>query len=51
MKTVLAMSFMIAFYTGERLSGMNKICFYDGLGSTYTINVASYALCPLSINI
>lgn len=35
---------------GERVSGMNKICFYDCLGSTQTLNRSSVALCPLSIN-
>ena len=34
--------------TGERTSGMNKICYYDVLGNTHTLNVKSYELCPLS---
>ena len=41
----------MAFYTGEYISGMNKVCLYDYLGSTYTRNVKSYALCPMSISV
>jgi len=40
-----------AFYTGERTSGMNKVCYYDYLGSTYTANVRSYQMCPTSIRV
>lgn len=36
------------FLIGEKMSGMNKICFYNVLGSTYTLNVQSYELCPLT---
>ena len=36
------------FLTGESTSGMNKICYYDVLGSTHTLNVASYEVCPVS---
>lgn len=36
------------FLSGERISGMNKMCFYNVLGSTYTLNVKSYDLCPLT---
>jgi hypothetical protein len=38
----------LGFLKGEKVSGMNKMCFYDVLGSTYTLNVKSYELCPLS---
>jgi len=38
----------IGFLQGERISGMNKICYYDVLGSTYTLNISSIDLCPLS---
>lgn len=38
----------IGFLTGERTSGLNKICFYNVLGSTYTLNIKSIELCPLS---
>ena len=38
------------FKTGEKISGFNKICYYNKLGSTYTINIPSTSLCPLTIN-
>lgn len=41
---------VLCFSTGERISGMNKICYYDCLGSAAAITIKSYALCPLSIN-
>ena len=41
---------VMCFSKGEQTSGMNKICYYDCLGSTVAINVESYQLCPISIN-
>ena len=41
---------VMCFQTGEQISGMNKICFYDCLGSAAAITISSVALCPLSIN-
>jgi hypothetical protein len=41
----------IAFFKYERISGMNKICFYDHMGSEVAITIASYKLCPLSIKV
>ena len=38
-----------AFLSGERTSGMNKICFYDHLGSDYAITVGAVKLCPLTV--
>lgn len=38
------------FKKGEYVSGMNKICIYDCLGSEAAITISSVALCPLSIN-
>jgi len=38
------------FSTGEQTSGMNKICFYDCLGSQAAITITSVQLCPLTIN-
>lgn len=38
----------LGFLKGEQLSGMNKICYYDVLGSTFTLNIKSYELCPLT---
>jgi|TARA_B110000879_G_C10885486_1_gene398497 hypothetical protein len=39
----------VGFKTGERISGFNKICFYNKLGSVYTINIPNTSLCPLTI--
>jgi hypothetical protein len=39
------------FLKGEQTSGLGKVCYYDVLGSPYTINVKSYELCPLTINV
>ena len=36
--------------SGEQTSGMNKICYYNCLGSQVAINVSATALCPLSID-
>lgn len=38
------------FLTGERTSGMNKICFYDCLGSEAATTIGVVQLCPLTIN-
>lgn len=38
------------FKTGEQTSGMNKICYYNCMGSTKAINVKSYELCPITVN-
>ncbi len=38
------------FLTGQQVSGMYKICYYDCLGSTAAITVGSYQLCPVTIN-
>lgn len=38
------------FKTGEQVSGMNKICYYNCLGSEAAITVGAASLCPLSIN-
>jgi hypothetical protein len=40
----------VAFFKYERISGMNKICVYDDLGSDVTITIKSHQLCPLQIN-
>ena len=54
--TIVAVFFVIpanaaitCFKSGEQVSGMNKICYYDCLGSTNAINVKSHQLCPLNI--
>ena len=40
-----------AFFKYERISGMNKICVYDHLGSEVAITISSTSLCPLSIQV
>jgi len=37
------------FYQYEQISGLNKICFYDCLGSARALTIKNYQLCPLSI--
>jgi hypothetical protein len=41
---------LMCFKTGEQISGLNKLCFYDCAGSGASITVKAYQLCPLSIN-
>jgi len=38
------------FFDYEQTSGMNKICFYDCMGSSAAITISRVSLCPLSIN-
>ena len=40
-----------AFFKHERVSGMNKICVYDHLGSDVAITISSVALCPLTLEV
>lgn len=40
---------VVCFLTGEQMSGMNKICYYDCLGSAAAITIGAAQLCPLSI--
>jgi hypothetical protein len=37
------------FFKGEQVSGFNKICYYDCLGSLTAITIGSVQLCPLTI--
>ncbi|EJB04818.1 hypothetical protein Rleg9DRAFT_3677 [Rhizobium leguminosarum bv. trifolii WSM597] len=41
---------MMCMKSGEQTSGMNKICYYDCMGSTKAITVRATDLCPLTIN-
>ena len=47
--SLIANSAVTCFKTGEQISGMNKICYYDCMGSTAAITISSVALCPLTI--
>ncbi len=38
----------MCFKSGESISGMNKICYYNCLGSTAAMTIGSIELCPLS---
>ena len=38
------------FLTGEQISGMNKICYYNCIGGTRAITISSVSLCPISLN-
>jgi len=40
----------LCFFKSEETSGMNKICYYDCLGSLTAITIGAVQLCPLSIN-
>jgi hypothetical protein len=42
-------SSVTCFRTGEQVSGMNKICYYNCLGSAAAITISAVSLCPLSI--
>lgn len=37
------------FARGEQTSGMNKICYYDCLGSARAVTQSAISLCPLTI--
>ena len=40
-----------AFFQYEQISGMNKICTYDHLGSAYAMTIKSYQICPVTIKV
>ena len=40
---------VICLFKSEQISGTNKICYYDCLGSVYAITIDGLKLCPLSI--
>lgn len=40
---------VICLFKGEQISGTNKICYYDCLGSIYAITIDGLKLCPLNI--
>lgn len=42
-------SAVTCFFTRERTSGMNKLCFYDCMGSEAVITIKATELCPLNI--
>jgi hypothetical protein len=47
----LAAQSTTGFKKGEQTTGMTKQCFYDVLGSGYTMTVASYEICPVTVQV
>lgn len=45
----LRVAAVVCFLKGEQISGMNKICYYDCLGSAAAITISAVELCPLTI--
>jgi hypothetical protein len=41
----------LAFFKYEQPAGLNKICFYDHLGSDVAITISAVELCPLSLRV
>ena len=48
---VLPRSLAAQYKTGEQVVGNVKECYYAYLGKTYVHTVASYGICPLSVNV
>jgi hypothetical protein len=42
---------VVAYKTGEQVTGSTKQCYYEWAGNRYTRTVESYQLCPLSIRV
>ena len=36
----------VGFYVREQISGTNKICYYNRMGSAVALTIASFQLCP-----
>jgi len=47
--SMVANSAVTCFKSGEQTSGMNKICYYNCMGSTAAITISAVKLCPLTI--
>lgn len=41
---------VVCMKSGEQTSGMNKICYYNCLGSQVAITIGAVELCPLTID-
>lgn len=41
---------LICFKSGEQLSGMNKLCFYNCNGSGTAVTIGATQLCPLTMS-
>lgn len=51
MKYLLSLTLLLAIYTHESVSGLNKICYYNAAGSQYAITIKSHQICPRSIRV
>ena len=40
-----------AFFVREYVSGMNRICIYDHLGSQVAITIPATSICPITIQV
>lgn len=40
-----------AFFSHEVISGMNKICYYNHMGSQVAITLRSTQICPVTITV
>ncbi len=40
-----------AFYKYDYISGLNRICIYDYLGSDVALTIKSYQVCPVTIEV
>lgn len=40
-----------AYKTGERVTGMTKQCFYNGLGNEYVKTIQAVQICPLTVKV
>jgi hypothetical protein len=47
--TVAVMATELCFSKGEKVDGLNKICFYSCPSGEAAITVKNYQLCPLQI--
>jgi hypothetical protein len=39
------------YFTGDRVSGLHRLCYYDCLGSEYVKTIRNIDLCALSITV
>tara|TARA_B100001059_G_scaffold232559_1_gene270658 strand:- start:62 stop:580 length:519 start_codon:yes stop_codon:yes gene_type:complete len=51
-QSVQPMTSKVGFLKSDRtvISGFNKVCYYDVLGSIYTLNINASGICPITHN-
>lgn len=42
---------LLAFYTGESVDGLNKVCYYDSPKGQVAITIPAHRMCPMTIDI